>query len=160
MSAQAHQHVSRRGFLGTVGVAGACLAAVGSVGLSRPAMAEEVDIAALIKETLGAGEVAHEKVNLDVPAKAENGALVRLPIKVDHPQEAGNFIESVAIFVDKNPKPLVGVFKFTPEVGVVEFELRIKMAGPSKIRVVAKNNAGKLFGVGKDVDVAAGGCSG
>ncbi|MBF0153461.1 MAG: thiosulfate oxidation carrier protein SoxY [Magnetococcales bacterium] len=147
---------SRREFFLTTGVAGLGMVAMTAL----PHVAEATDIAAVIAEHAGPGTPVMEKVTVDAPEKAENGALVRLPIKVAHPMEAGNYVESVSIFVEENPKPFVGKFEFFPESGAVDMEVRIKMAKPSNIHVIAKTNSGKLFGVVKKIDVAEGGCAG
>lgn len=151
--------VSRRGlFL----AAGAAVVAAGVVGGTiRPAFAEEAaSVDQLIKTSMGDGAIKMEKVVLDAPDKAENGSLVRIPISVDHPMTADDYIQSVAIFVDNNPKPLAGSFNFTPEIGAVKFEIRIKMAKASKVRVIAKSNKGILYGAIKEIQVAEGGCAG
>ncbi|MBF0611339.1 MAG: thiosulfate oxidation carrier protein SoxY [Magnetococcales bacterium] len=157
MPSNAKLEVSRRSLFLAAG------AALLTSGLSsKPALAEDaaVNMDQLVKETMGDGAVKMEKVTLDTPDKAENGALVRVPVKVDHPMAADNYIQSLAIFVDNNPKPLAAKFDFTPEMGAIQFEIRIKMAKPSKIRVIAKSNKGILYGAAKQVEVAEGGCAG
>ncbi|WP_158089553.1 thiosulfate oxidation carrier protein SoxY [Magnetofaba australis] len=140
------------GVMGSVGVGAAML------GASSPARADA--IADLVAKEMGTGPAGTGSIALGAPDKAENGGLVRIPISVDHPMEPGNYIESLGVFVDNNPKPLVAKFRFTPETGTVNFELRIKMAKPSPVRVVAKSNTGKLIQTSKHVEVAAGGCAG
>ncbi|MEO5377028.1 MAG: thiosulfate oxidation carrier protein SoxY [Magnetococcus sp. DMHC-6] len=157
--------LTRRSFLTAMSATGAAYVATGfMVGLPRNLHAEEAAAAAsvddLVAQEMGAGAIALEKVKIDTPAKAENGALVRIPISVDHPMEANNYIEKIAIFVDNNPKPLVGSFTLSPATGKAEIELRIKMAKASKIRVIAKSNSGKLYGAIQDIQVAEGGCAG
>ncbi|MBF0424277.1 MAG: thiosulfate oxidation carrier protein SoxY [Magnetococcales bacterium] len=147
---------SRRDFFLATGAVGLGAVAVAAL----PRMAEAADISAVIAEHVGPGTPAMEKVIVDVPEKAESGALVRLPIKVEHPMEPGNYVESITIFVEDNPKPLVGKFEFFPETGAADMEVRIKMAKASNVHVVAKTNSGKLFGVVKKIDVAEGGCAG
>nr|CRH06974.1 putative Thiosulfate-binding protein SoxY [Candidatus Magnetococcus massalia] len=156
MGSEGKLGVSRRSFFRTVGAAGLTAAALAS----SPNQAEAADVMAIVKEQMGSDSVTDGKVTVDVPDTAENGALVRVPIKVDHPMEPGNFIESVGIFVDSNPKPFVGKFDFAPELGAVEFEVRIKMAKTSNLRVVAKSNTGKLYQAVKKIKVAEGGCAG
>lgn len=155
------KQVSRRGFFRVVGAAGLTGAATMGAMTILPGTAHASgDALAVIAEKVGSGPIAMEKVSVQLPDKAENGALVRVPISVDHPMEAGNFVESVTIIVDKNPQPMIAQFHFTPESGSANVEIRMKMAGPSKVRVIAKSNSGKLYGFEKDVDVAAGGCAG
>ncbi|MBF0143964.1 MAG: thiosulfate oxidation carrier protein SoxY [Magnetococcales bacterium] len=148
--------LTRRGFFRGAGLAGMAVLAAGT-GVPRRASAE---VDALVAEHMGAGPIAMEKVTLSAPPTAENGTLVRIPIEVDHPMEANNFIQSLGIFVDNNPSPFVAKFDFTPEVGKIGLELRIKMAKASKVRVICKSNTGKLFGTIKEISVAEGGCAG
>ncbi len=164
--------VTRRTFFRTAGVVGAAVASGALLGVPfQHAMAEDaapaaapaaatVDMDALIAQHMGAGPIAMEKVSLDIPATAENSALVRMPIVVDHPMEANNFIQKVALFIDNNPSPAIAQFEFTPEAGKVAIEFRSRMAKSSKVRVVAKSNTGKLYGLVKEIQVAAGGCAG
>ncbi|MEO5340889.1 MAG: thiosulfate oxidation carrier protein SoxY [Magnetococcus sp. MYC-9] len=159
--------VTRRTFFRTAGVLGATVAAGGLLGFPlSQTQAEDaaapaaVDMDGLIAKQMGPGAIAMEKVTLDIPATAENAALVRMPIVVDHPMEANNFIQSVALFIDNNPSPLVAQFELTPEAGKVSLEFRSRMAKTSKVRVVAKSNTGKLYGLVKEIQVAAGGCAG
>ncbi|MBF0628433.1 MAG: twin-arginine translocation signal domain-containing protein [Magnetococcales bacterium] len=164
MSIHSETTLTRRKFLEAVGATGAVCVAAGLIGM--PTLTEAADAPAatnideLIAKELGAGPVALEKVKIDTPPKAENGALVRMPVSVDHPMEADNYIATLAIFVDDNPKPLVGKFDFTPAAGKVEVELRIKMAKASQIRAIAKTNKGKLYGAVMKLEVAEGGCAG
>ncbi len=158
------QEISRRSFFRRAGatgvVAGAAVVSAGAALTAMPREAAASDVDAMIADKVGAGSVAYEKVNVDVPVKAENGALVRLPVSVDHPMEPGNYIQTVGVFVDNNPKPFVATFNFEPECGEAAFECRIKMAKSSPLRVIAKTNTGKLYGFKKEVQVAEGGCAG
>ncbi|MBF0140374.1 MAG: thiosulfate oxidation carrier protein SoxY [Magnetococcales bacterium] len=150
--------VNRRGFFRSAGVAGVAVA-MGTVMTGVPKTAA-ADINALIAEQVGQGNITMDKVVVDTPDKAENGAMVRIPVVVNHPMEPNNYIEKVAVFVDDNPKPFVASYTFFPESGKVDIEFRLKMAKTSTVRVVAKNNTGALFGFSKKIEVAEGGCSG
>lgn len=167
--------VTRRGFFrkaGVAGVAGVAMASGGFLGTPlRHAHAEEapptgeieesaVDMDKLIAEHVGAGSITMEKITLDIPGTAENAALVRMPIVVDHPMTSDNFIQTVALFIDNNPSPFIAQIDLTPGSGKAAVEFRVRMAKPSRVRVIAKNNAGKLYGIVKKIQVAAGGCAG
>ncbi|MBF0147696.1 MAG: thiosulfate oxidation carrier protein SoxY [Magnetococcales bacterium] len=150
--------MNRRGFFRSVGAAGIAVA-VGSTMAALPGTAS-ANIDALIAEQVGPGTITMDKITLDIPDKAENGAMVRIPIVVNHPMEPNNYIEKVAVFVDENPKPFVASYNFIPESGQVNIEFRLKMAKTSMLRVVAKSNTGSLFGFSKKIEVAEGGCAG
>jgi sulfur-oxidizing protein SoxY len=160
MGIEKEQTISRRGFFHRVGATGVAVVAAGSTltGMPQNVSAGAVDDA--IAKQLGAGTITMGKVNIDTPSKAENGALVRLPVSVDHPMDPDNYIQSIVVYVDNNPKPFVGRFDFEPECGKAAFECRIKMAKTSKLRAIAKTNTGKLYGFEKEVQVAEGGCAG
>ncbi|MEO5333891.1 MAG: thiosulfate oxidation carrier protein SoxY [Magnetococcus sp. YQC-5] len=172
MSMNQDKKLTRRTFLGAVSATGAACVFAGYMGMpgivqaaDAPAAAaapaaEAVNMDELIATDMGPGPIAMEKVKIDTPPKAENGALIRMPVSVDHPMEPNNHITSLAIYVDNNPKPLVGRFEFTPASGKAEVELRIKMAKASQVRAIAKSNTGKLYGAKMTIEVAEGGCAG
>ncbi len=153
------RELTRRSFFRTVGAAGAAVAAGGML-TAAPRSAQAGPVEDLITDKMGSGPISMEKVKINTPPTAENAALVRLPVSVDHPMEAGNYIQSLAVFVDNNPNPFIAQFDFTPECGKVDTEFRIKMAKTSKVRAIAKTNTGKLYGFVKEITVAAGGCAG
>jgi sulfur-oxidizing protein SoxY len=173
MSQQQTIHLSRRKLFQQAGLLGLTALATGSA-LPRALHAEEtppppsdaaapaetVDMDKVIAEKMGEGAITMEKVDADLPGTAENGALVRCPITVDHPMEPDNFIESVGIFVDNNPRPFVAKFNFSPSCGAAKFEVRMKMAKASDVRIIARSNKGALYGLKKKVIVAEGGCAG
>ncbi|MBF0462723.1 MAG: hypothetical protein HQL87_15190 [Magnetococcales bacterium] len=155
--------VTRRTFCRVAGVLGATMV------LGTPLAQAEAptptapanDMDALIARLMGPGPITLEKVALDLPATADNAALVRMPIVVDHPMEPNNFIQMVALFADNNtPDPLVAQFELTPEMGKAAVEFRARLAASSKVRVIARSNTGKLYGLIKEVQVATGGCAG
>jgi len=158
MSDSKPMNMTRRGFVRALGMTGltAAAAGTGAMGLADKA---EANADVFITDAMGSSTVTEGKVILGTPNVAENAALVKVPVTVDHPQEAGNYIDRVGIFVDNNPLPTVATFDFTPESGQVKFEVRIKMAKTSPLRVVARSNSGKLYGIKKDIKVAAGGCA-
>lgn len=152
--------LTRRGFFGAMGAAGLGVTTLGGTlsGLMQEAHADPMDD--LIKQELGEGAVAMEKVKINAPDTAENAALVRLPIVVDHPMEPNNYIQSMIVIADNNPKPLVAKLDLLPELGVVDMEFRIRMAKKGPVRVIVKTNTGKLYGAVKEINVAEGGCAG
>lgn len=147
---------SRRGLFRKAGMLGLTALAVGA-GLPREARAS---VDKLVEEKMGTGSITMDKVSAELPDTAENGALVRCPVVVDHPMDPDNHIESVGIFVDNNPKPFVAKFNFTPACGKANFEFRMKMAKKSDVRIIARTNKGEMFGLVKTVNVAEGGCAG
>ena len=92
-----------------------------------------------------------EQINIGVHSVVENGAVVPVKVKTDLPK-----IESITIFVEKNPNPLIASFNLS--TGCVGFiSTRIKMQNSSDIIAVVKSD-GLLFNTRKFVEVHEGGC--
>lgn len=92
-----------------------------------------------------------DQIKISVNPVIENGAVVPVKIKTDIANA-----ESITIFVDKNPTPLIANFDLFPAcLGFVS--TRIKMEKPSNIIVVVKADD-ILFTTKAFVEVHEGGC--
>jgi sulfur-oxidizing protein SoxY len=92
-------------------------------------------------------------IAFNAPEIAENGAVV--PVEISS-SIAGT--ETIYIFAEKNPQPLVASFDFP--AGTEAFvETRIKMAETAILRVVVKASA-KFYTASREVKVTIGGCGG
>jgi sulfur-oxidizing protein SoxY len=91
------------------------------------------------------------KITIGVNPEIENGAVVPIKIKTNLAKP-----ESITIFVEKNPTPLIANFNLFPScLGIVS--TRIKMEVPSDIIVIVKAD-GKFFKTKTFVEVHEGGC--
>jgi sulfur-oxidizing protein SoxY len=144
--------------------AGGMLAAALAAGLLKPTQVFAADrnkAAFDAKDTpaamqaVGASSAAESKdLLLKAPDIAENGAVV----PVDVVSKIPNTI-SLAVFVDKNPSPLVGAFDFA-NGAQPDISIRVKMGTTSMVRALAKASDGKFYTTSKEVKVTAGGCGG
>lgn len=91
-------------------------------------------------------------VKLKAPAQAENSAQVQIQVATDLPH-----VEAIAVFVEKNPSPLIAHASFSGAEGF--FSARMKMAQTSDVVAVVKS-AGKLYTAKQTVKVTVGGCGG
>ena len=92
------------------------------------------------------------KISIGVRQEIENGSVV--PIKVTTALPAP---ESISIFVEKNPTPLIANFDLTSACkGFIS--TRIKVELPSDVITVVKSE-GKLFCTKKYIIVREGGCT-
>jgi len=107
-----------------------------------------------LKAVSGGAEVTESAaIAIKVPEIAENGAVVPIQVNAELPK-----IESIAIFVEKNPAPLIANFKFGDN-GVGYISTRIKMGGTSNVVALVKSE-GKFYSAKKEVKVTVGGCGG
>ena len=94
-----------------------------------------------------------DKVVLDVPEIAENGAVVPVSVSSTLPNITG-----ISILVPENPFALAAAYKLG-EGSMPSIGCRLKMAKTSKVVAVVESG-GKLYAASKDVKVTLGGCGG
>lgn len=97
-------------------------------------------------------------IRLDAPKRAEDAAVVPIKIHAEIPQTEGRYIEKIHLLIDKNPSPIAGVFRMTPDSGVASIATRIRVNEYTNVRAVAETNDGQLFMATRFVK-ASGGCS-
>ncbi len=96
---------------------------------------------------------ASDKVNLDAPEIAENGAVVPISVSSALPD-----VTSIAILVSENPFPLAASYRFRPAHRPMVAN-RLKMAKTSKV-IALVESGGKIYSASKEVKVTVGGCGG
>jgi sulfur-oxidizing protein SoxY len=99
------------------------------------------------------GAVESADIMIKAPNIAENGAVVPIEVTSNIPGTS-----SIAIFVEKNPNPMIADFEFTN--GAEPFiATRVKMASTSIVRAAVKAD-GKVYTNTREVKVTIGGCGG
>jgi sulfur-oxidizing protein SoxY len=106
-----------------------------------------------IKLLYGKSAEKSDKIKLDAPEIAENGAVV--PISVT---STLSDVTAIAFLVAENPNALVAAYKI-PAGTMPSVANRIKMARTSNVIVVVEAG-GKLYSANKEVKVTVGGCGG
>jgi sulfur-oxidizing protein SoxY len=106
-----------------------------------------------IKALYGKTAVASDKIKLDAPEIAENGAVVPVSVSTTLAD-----VTSISFVVAENPVALVASYKI-PAGTVPAIANRIKMAKTSNV-IVLVEAGGKLYSATKEVKVTVGGCGG
>ena len=106
-----------------------------------------------LKILYGKSAEVSDKVSLDAPEIAENGAVVPIAVSSTLPKVTG-----IAILVLENPNVLAAAYKI-PEGTEASVANRLKMAKTSKVVAVVESG-GKLYSATKEVKVTVGGCGG
>ena len=152
----------RRAFIKNAGAVGAVAVAV-ATGLLKPGAAfaaawnslafASKDMAGALKNAGYDGAAESSDIMIKAPEIAENGAVVPVSATSNIPGTT-----SMAIFVEKNPNPMVADFEFLngaePYIAT-----RVKMAKTSIVRVSVKAG-GKNYTNSREVKVTIGGCGG
>jgi sulfur-oxidizing protein SoxY len=106
-----------------------------------------------IKSLYGKTAEASDKVKLDAPEIAENGAVV--PISVSSTLAD---VTSISILVSENPNALAASYKI-PAGTLPSVANRLKMAKTTNVIAIVEAG-GKLYSASKEVKVTVGGCGG
>jgi sulfur-oxidizing protein SoxY len=106
-----------------------------------------------IKALYGKTAEVSDKVKLDAPEIAENGAVVPIGVSTTLAD-----VTSISFLVSENPNALVASYKI-PAGTVPSVANRIKMAKTSNVIVIVEAG-GKLYSATKEVKVTVGGCGG
>ena len=106
-----------------------------------------------LKALYGKTAEASDKVKLDAPEIAENGAVVPISVSTTLPK-----VTSISLMVAENPNALAASYKI-PEGTLPAVSNRLKMAKTSKVMAVVESG-GKLYTATKEVKVTVGGCGG
>ena len=106
-----------------------------------------------IKALYGKTAEPSDKVKMDAPEIAENGAVVPISVTTTLAD-----VTSISFLVSENPVALVASYKI-PAGTLPNVANRIKMARTSNVIVVVEAG-GKLYSASKEVKVTVGGCGG
>ena len=106
-----------------------------------------------IKALYGKTAEPSDKVKMDAPEIAENGAVV--PISVSSTLDD---VTSISILVAENPNALAASYRI-PEGTLPSVANRLKMAKTTNVIAIVEAG-GKLYSTTKEVKVTVGGCGG
>ncbi|OYY94007.1 MAG: hypothetical protein B7Y41_08715 [Hydrogenophilales bacterium 28-61-23] len=144
----------RRNILrGTVSTA--VLSVAVAAGLLRPHKAMASGLSGSLSSTARAFQTGNpvltDAIRLDIPEIAVDGATVFLDVSCALPE-----VDAMAVFVDRNPQPLIALYRLAPEV-VPALQMRIKVSQTSQVWVMARS-ARRFYKTAKLVKVTKGGC--
>jgi sulfur-oxidizing protein SoxY len=107
----------------------------------------------VIKALYGKTVEPSDKVKMDAPEIAENGAVVPIAVSTTLAD-----VTSIAFLVSENPNVLIAKYSI-PAGTLPNVANRIKMAKTSNVTVLVEAG-GKLYSAVKEVKVTVGGCGG
>jgi len=106
-----------------------------------------------IKSLYGRTAEPSDKVKLDAPEIAENGAVVPISVSTTLAD-----VTSIAFLASENPNALAAVYRIPPGT-LPNVANRLKMAKTCDVIVIVEAG-GKLYSATKEVKVTVGGCGG
>ena len=148
------ERIPRRHAIAILGATGAAAA------FSLPALADPAAVASKINSIVGGGSISEGSIELDLPEIAENGNAVKVAFSVDSPMTGGDYVKTVHIMADGNPRPEVASFNFSPAMGECSASTRMRLAKTQNIVVLAEMNDGSFKKAQQTIKVTIGGCGG
>jgi sulfur-oxidizing protein SoxY len=168
-----NEPIERRQFLQALGILGVVATVEGASGaanrlpaavrVSRPGpddpppIPNEV-VQRIYAERFQGRPIQTGRVTLDIPLMAEDGRYVPVIIESDLPQSPEAHVKSVYLIVDHNPDPLVTAYHFSPVLGPLKLQTRIKMKRTSWIRAIVETSGGELYADYLKVETTLNGC--
>ena len=130
--------------------------AQGSSGLPLPD--EPVD--ATLKRLFGNRPLSpgEGKLKLELPLIAEDGGNVAVTVESNLPVSGAAHVNHIYIISDKNRRPMIAKFSFTPDSGRALISTSIRLATTTDVRAVAEMSDGALYAVSRHVRVTISGC--
>lgn len=99
-----------------------------------------------------------EQLQLDVPVRAEDAAVVPIAVRSRLPTTGEQRLEKLWLLIDNNPSPVAAVFTLAPASGHADIETRVRVDEYTHVRAVAQLGDGRLLMATRWVK-ASGGCS-
>ena len=106
-----------------------------------------------VKLLYGGTAEPSDKIKLDAPEIAENGAVVPISVTTTLSE-----VTSISFLVPENPNPLAAYYKLPPGT-MTSVANRLKMAKTSNVIVIVEAGD-RLYSATKEVKVTIGGCGG
>lgn len=159
----------RRGFLRMLAILAAGLGVAKDFVIPGPATGQALQLGmplpdelveATIKRLFGNRSLQRgdDKIKVELPQIAEDGGGVAIGIDSTLPVSGAAAMSNLYIIADKNRRPMLAKFGFTPDSGRVTLATSVRLATSTDVRVVAEMSDGALYAVTKHVRVTISGC--
>jgi sulfur-oxidizing protein SoxY len=112
----------------------------------------------LIAKVTGGAEVRAGRVALEIPRLADNGHAVPLRISVSSPMTERDFVRTIHVLSERNPRPLMAVFHLNPHCGRAEISTRVRLNGSQRVVVIAGLSDGSWWSGSAQVEVTETAC--
>jgi sulfur-oxidizing protein SoxY len=89
---------------------------------------------------------------------AEDGGNVAISVDTNLPVSGATRVSHIYIISDKNRRPMLAKFSFTPDSGRPSIATSIRLATTTDVRAIVEMNDGTLYAVSRHVRVTISGC--
>lgn len=124
----------------------------------RAARAQSDPFAPLVSQVTGGAPVSSGRVTVDTPRLADNGNSVPLKVSVASPMTATDYVRSITLLSEKNPRPVMATFFLGPKAGRAEVVTRVRLATTQRLLAVAQLSDGSFWSGSAEVEVTESAC--
>lgn len=124
----------------------------------REAGAAVESLAPLVGRLTGGAAVREGRVRLEIPRLADNGHSVPLKVTVESPMNAADYVRSVTLLSERNPRPLMAKFYLGPRCGRAEVITRVRLNGSQRVLAIAQLSDGSYWSGSAEVEVTESAC--
>ena len=155
--------MERRSFLKGFGAVAACAVALPHVASAadekKPAGPNEMNFETAVAAITGGKALSFsDKVKLEAPEIAENGAVVPVKVTVESPMSDKEYVKAIHVFASKNGNVRCANIYLTPANGEAYFGTRVKLGGTQDVVAIAEMSDGTFLAAKQNVKVTIGGC--
>lgn len=126
--------------------------------VSSPARATEEDFLSLLKEITGGVTPIEGGISIETPRLADNGHSAALRLSVQSPMNADDYVQSIYILSDRNPRPFMARYDLTPVNVRAEISTRVRLNGSQNVHALALNSRGVWYTAHVPVEVTESAC--
>ena len=112
----------------------------------------------IIAKVTGGAAVREGRVAVEIPRLADNGHAVPLRITVQSAMDERDFVRSIHILSERNPRPIVAAFHLNPQCGRAEVSTRVRLNGSQRLTVLAALSDGSWWSGSAEVEVTETAC--
>ncbi len=135
------------------------LASLPAVLLSmRAARAQSDAFAPLVSQVTGGARVSSGRVTVDTPRLADNGNSVPLKVSVASPMTATDYVRSITLLSEKNPRPVMATFFLGSKAGRAEVVTRVRLATTQRLLAIVQLSDGSFWSGSAEVEVTESAC--
>lgn len=98
------------------------------------------------------------RMTLEIPHLSDNGNAVPLKITVDSAMSAQDYVRSIHVLSEKNPRPVIATFHLSPSCGRAEITTRVRLNGAQNLLVIAAMSDGTFWAASAEVIVTETAC--
>ena len=120
---------------------------------ARVARAQADPFDPLIRKLTGGAPVNRGRVTVNTPRLADNGHSVPLAVSVASPMTATDYVRSITLLSERNPRPVMATYHLGPRAGRAEISTRVRLNGSQRVLAVAQLSDGSYWSGSAEVEV-------